>query len=108
VEGLAIAPDHVLVDGNRLPKWRYCATAVVKGDSKVAAISAASILAKVTRDREMAEFDRQFPGYGFAAHKGYGTKEHLQALATLGPTEIHRMSFAPCRDAGTARSSTPG
>lgn len=108
VEGLSLVPDHVLVDGNRLPKWRYSATAVVKGDSKVAAISAASILAKVTRDREMAEFDKQFPGYGFAAHKGYGTRDHLQALATLGPTEIHRLSFAPCRDASVRRSQPAG
>jgi Ribonuclease HII len=95
VEGLSIRPDHVMVDGNRLPRWSYAATAVVKGDSKIAAISAASILAKVTRDREMIAFDQQYPGYGFAGHKGYGTKVHLEALARLGPTPLHRRSFKP-------------
>jgi ribonuclease HII len=95
VDGLSVAPDHVMVDGNRLPRWRYSATAVVKGDSKIAAISAASILAKVTRDREMAALDAIYPGYGFGVHKGYGTKAHLTALATLGPTPIHRRSFKP-------------
>ncbi|MCK9505745.1 MAG: ribonuclease HII, partial [Porticoccaceae bacterium] len=98
VDGLAIKPDHVLVDGNRLPKWRYCATAVVKGDARVAAIGAASILAKVTRDREMADFDSLYPGYGFAGHKGYGTRVHLEALKRLGATAIHRRSFKPVRD----------
>lgn len=99
VAGLALAPDHVLVDGNRLPKWRYTATAIVKGDSKIAAISAASIVAKVTRDREMVAFDRQYPGYGFADHKGYGTAQHLRALAELGPCGIHRRSFSPVAEA---------
>ena len=80
VEGLKIQPEHVWVDGNKIPQWSYPAEAVVKGDSRVAAISAASILAKVTRDREMVEFDKQYPGYGFAGHKGYPTKVHLAAI----------------------------
>lgn len=99
VEGLKIPPDHVLVDGNRLPKWKYAATAIVKGDSKIAAISAASIIAKVTRDREMAAADKRFPGYGFADHKGYGTPVHLAALLALGPCAIHRRSFRPVSEA---------
>ena len=99
VEGLQMPPEHVFVDGNRLPQWRYRATAVIKGDSKVAAISAASIVAKVTRDREMVAADKTFPGYGFAAHKGYGTKVHLAALQALGATPLHRRSFAPVRRA---------
>lgn len=95
VDGLGMRPDHVMVDGNRLPLWPYRATAVVKGDSKVPEISAASILAKVTRDREMIAFDEQYPGYGFAGHKGYGTKVHMAALSRLGPTPLHRRSFKP-------------
>ena len=97
VQGLHIQPEHVLVDGNKLPKWNYTAEAVVKGDSRVAAISAASILAKVTRDREMIELDRTYPGYGFADHKGYPTKVHMDALEKLGVTPIHRTSYAPVR-----------
>jgi ribonuclease HII len=97
VQGLHIQPEYVLVDGNKLPKWKYTAEAVVKGDSRVQAISAASILAKVARDREMVEFDKQFPGYGLADHKGYPTKFHMDALIRLGITEIHRKSFAPVR-----------
>lgn len=97
VEGLHIQPEHVLVDGNKLPKWHYSAEAVVKGDSRVAAISAASILAKVVRDREMCELDKQYPGYGFADHKGYPTKVHMDALEALGITPIHRLSYAPVR-----------
>lgn len=98
VEGLAQQPEHVLVDGNRLPKWSYAAEAVVKGDSRHPAISAASILAKVARDREMVAFDQQYPGYGFAEHKGYPTKTHMAALDTLGVTPIHRTSYAPIRE----------
>lgn len=98
VEQLAIAPQFVLVDGNRLPRWSYPARAVIKGDSRVQAIAAASILAKVTRDREMLELDRQYPGYGLAQHKGYPSPSHLQALQRLGPSPIHRRSFAPVRD----------
>jgi ribonuclease HII len=97
VQGLHIEPEHVLVDGNKLPKWKYAAEAVVKGDSRVAAISAASILAKVTRDREMIVLDKLYPGYGFADHKGYPTKVHMDALERLGITPIHRLSYAPVR-----------
>lgn len=97
VQGLHIQPEYVLVDGNKLPKWNYIAEAVVKGDSRVAAISAASILAKVVRDREMVEMDKQYPGYGLADHKGYPTKVHMDALDKLGITPIHRTSYAPVR-----------
>jgi ribonuclease HII len=95
VEGLRLKPAKVLVDGNRLPVLDALAEAIVKGDSKVAAISAASILAKVTRDRWCAELDAQYPQYGFAGHKGYGTAEHLRALQTHGACPQHRRSFAP-------------
>jgi len=97
VQGLHIQPEYVLVDGNKLPKWNYTAEAVVKGDSRVAAISAASILAKVVRDREMIELDKHYPGYGLADHKGYPTKVHMDALDKLGITAIHRTSYAPVR-----------
>lgn len=99
VEALSVQPEHVLVDGNRLPNWRYNAEAVVKGDSRVKAIAAASILAKVTRDREMIAMDQQYPGYGFAGHKGYPTKVHMAALQEIGPCEIHRLSFGPVKKA---------
>ncbi|PHM36899.1 ribonuclease HII [Xenorhabdus mauleonii] len=99
VAGLAIVPDFALIDGNRCPALAMPAQAVVKGDSLVAEISAASILAKVTRDREMAELDKQFPEYGFAKHKGYPTALHLEKLALLGATEHHRKSFAPVKRA---------
>ena len=95
VEGLRLKPNKVLVDGNRLPVLDVLAEAIVKGDSKVPAISAASILAKVTRDRWCEHIDREFPDYGFAKHKGYGTEAHMQALKTLGATPWHRKSFAP-------------
>lgn len=98
VEGLHIEPHHVLVDGNRLPQWRYSSEAIVQGDASVAAISAASILAKVTRDREMCVLDEQYPGYGFALHKGYPTKHHLAALQSMGPSPIHRRCYAPVRE----------
>lgn len=97
VEGLHIQPEHVLVDGNKIPQWDYPAEAVVKGDGRVPAIGAASILAKVTRDREMIEFDKEYPGYGFAGHKGYPTKVHLEALDRLGVTPIHRTSYGPVK-----------
>lgn len=97
VEGLGVEPDHVLVDGNKLPKWRYSSEAIVQGDGSVAQISAASILAKVVRDREMVELDQAYPGYGLAQHKGYPTKHHLACLQQLGPSPIHRTSFAPVK-----------
>ncbi|KHT28763.1 ribonuclease HII [Pectobacterium carotovorum] len=99
VAGLAIVPDFVLIDGNRCPALPMSAQAVVKGDSRVAEISAASIMAKVTRDREMVELDQRFPAYGFAQHKGYPTAFHLEKLAALGATEFHRRSFAPVKRA---------
>lgn len=95
VEGLRLKPSLVLVDGNRLPVLTMRAEAIVKGDSKVSAISAASILAKVTRDRWCAELDVQYPQYGFAAHKGYGTAEHLKALQAYGACPLHRKTFSP-------------
>lgn len=97
VAGLHLTPDYVLIDGNRCPQLPMPALAVVKGDSRVAEISAASILAKVTRDREMVELDARFPEYGFAQHKGYPTAYHLEKLALLGATEYHRRSFAPVK-----------
>ncbi|HQQ71702.1 MAG TPA: ribonuclease HII [Alicycliphilus sp.] len=95
VQGLRLKPQLALVDGNRLPQLDMPAEAIVKGDAKVAAISAASILAKVTRDRWCAELHAQYPQYGFAGHKGYGTAEHLAALQQHGACPQHRRSFAP-------------
>ncbi|MBQ12978.1 MAG: ribonuclease HII [Gammaproteobacteria bacterium] len=95
VEALQIQPQFVYVDGNRCPQWQYPSEAIIKGDSRVQCIAAASILAKVTRDAEMVKFDKQYPGYGFAQHKGYPTKAHIQALQTLGPCPIHRESYGP-------------
>jgi len=95
VKGLRLKPMKVLVDGNRLPVLDIRAEAIVKGDSKVASISAASILAKVERDRWCVEIDSQYPLYGFAIHKGYGTSVHLNALKEHGPCALHRSSFAP-------------
>jgi ribonuclease HII len=95
VKGLRLKPSKVLVDGNRLPVLDIRAEAIVRGDSKVASISAASILAKVERDRWCLEIDAQFPLYGFKSHKGYGTAVHLQALKQHGPCVWHRKSFAP-------------
>jgi ribonuclease HII len=90
-------PDMVLVDGNKKPPLAYPVMAIVRGDGRVPQISAASILAKVARDAEMVELDKQFPGYGFAQHKGYPTKKHFAALQDLGACVIHRQSFAPVR-----------
>jgi len=101
VAGLALQPGHVLVDGNRCPELPCTAEAVIKGDGKIPAISAASIIAKVTRDREMVLLDAEYPGYGLAGHKGYPTKVHMAALQRLGATPIHRRSFAPVRKALT-------
>jgi len=99
VEGLRLVPRRVLVDGNRLPELRIEAEAIVQGDAKVAAISAASILAKVHRDRLCQALHDAHPGYGFAVHKGYPTPEHLDALQRLGACAVHRRSFAPVRAA---------
>lgn len=97
VEGLHIQPDFVSVDGNKLPKWHYRSEAVVKGDSKVAEISAASILAKVTRDNEMVELHQRHPEYGFAGHKGYPTAVHLAAIEKHGILPEHRRSYGPIK-----------
>ena len=99
VAGLHITPEYVLIDGNRCPALAVPSMAVVKGDSKVAEISAASILAKVTRDKEMVELDLRYPEYGFAQHKGYPTAFHLEKLAAYGATEHHRRGFAPVKRA---------
>jgi ribonuclease HII len=95
VEGLRLKPSKVLVDGNRLPVLDVLAEAIVRGDATVPAISAASILAKVTRDRWCRELDQQYPQYGFSGHKGYGTAEHLAALRQHGACPEHRKTFAP-------------
>lgn len=98
VVGLGVTPDYALIDGNRCPVLPCAAEPVVKGDARVAEISAASILAKVERDRQMQQLHLQFPEYGFARHKGYPTPEHLAALARLGPLPEHRRSFRPVRE----------
>ncbi len=95
VEGLRLKPVKVLVDGNRLPKLDVLSEAIVGGDAKVKSISAASIIAKVTRDRLLAQLHEEYPQYGFAAHKGYSTPEHLEALRVHGPCVHHRRHFAP-------------
>jgi len=103
-EALAkIAPpvQHALVDGRPVRSLSVSQTAIVKGDGKSYTIGAASILAKVTRDRLMIEYDQKYPGYGFAGHKGYGTRAHLSAIEKLGPCPIHRMSFAPLSNTQT-------
>ncbi len=97
VESLNVAPSHVLVDGNRCPDIDVSSQAVIKGDTFVDCISAASIIAKQSRDREMLEFDQEFPEYGFASHKGYPTKKHLAALADHGICRIHRKSYKPVK-----------
>jgi ribonuclease HII len=95
VASLGVEPSNVLVDGNRLPKWRYEAVAVIGGDAIHPCISAASIIAKEHRDRLMLAADVQYPGYGWASNKGYGSAVHMAALKQLGPTPLHRRSFAP-------------
>ncbi len=105
--GLAVAPTHVAIDGNRLPRYldlglACTVEAVVKGDSKVPAISAASILAKTARDAQMEQLDTRYPGFSLSSHKGYPTPAHVRALAALGPSPLHRRSFAPVRAAASA------
>ena len=97
--GLSIKPDHVLVDGNKLPDTDYSAEAIVQGDKTVEAISAASIVAKVTRDQELINLAQLYPGYGFESHKGYPTARHRWALRTMGPCPAHRRSYAPVQAA---------
>ncbi|NQZ94354.1 MAG: ribonuclease HII [Moritella sp.] len=99
VAGLALQPEYVFIDGNRCPALPMPAEAIVKGDLRVAEISAASILAKVVRDAEMDELHERYPEYGFAQHKGYPTKAHMEKLAELGPTEEYRKSFKPVQRA---------
>jgi len=105
VQGLSITPRLALIDGNRCPRLDVPSAPVIQGDAKVPAIAAASILAKVSRDREMSAFELIYPGYGMGGHKGYPTPVHLEALTRLGPTPIHRRSFAPVRAAWQARES---
>lgn len=107
VEGLRLVPALVLVDGNRLPTLKVAAEAVVGGDARVPEISAASILAKVTRDRVCAQMHEAHPEYGFQAHKGYPTPEHLQALFQHGPSPLHRRSYAPVQRAAALREAAP-
>jgi ribonuclease HII len=97
VAGLGVRPHAALVDGNAIPPLTIPAEAIVRGDEKIPAISAASIVAKVARDAEMRELEARYPGYGFAAHKGYPTRKHLEAIARLGVLPVHRRSFAPVR-----------
>lgn len=108
VTGLRLVPRQVLVDGNRAPELPMPVLAVVRGDASVAAISAASILAKVQRDRLCAELHAAHPQYGFDVHKGYPTPAHLAALRAHGPSPVHRHSFAPVRDVLPRPASTPG
>ena len=109
LEGLAMPPDHLLIDALRLPGVLLPQSALIKGDARSLSIAAASVLAKTARDRWMEEIDQTFPGYGFARHKGYGTAAHAQALAKLGPCPIHRASFAPIKaiNGGLCISKTP-
>ena len=102
IGALSVRPDHVLVDGRPIPELGIGQSALVGGDRTSFCIAAASVVAKVTRDRLMQHYDRLFPVYGFARHKGYGTRAHLEALASFGPCVIHRQSFAPVRDAARA------
>jgi ribonuclease HII len=95
VDALGISSTNIMVDGNRLPKWKYTAQAIIGGDAIHPCISAASIIAKEHRDRIMIAADSQYPGYGWASNKGYGAAVHMMALRELGPTPLHRKSFAP-------------
>jgi len=100
VDALGVEPAMVLVDGNRCPRWERPSVAIVEGDARCRSIAAASIVAKVTRDRMMADYARDYPGYGWETNKGYPTPEHQRALRALGPTPLHRRSFAPVRQLG--------
>lgn len=104
LDQLAPRPQHVLVDGLKIKWLPYPQTALAQGDAKSYSIAAASVLAKVTRDRLMKDYDTQFPGYGFATHKGYGTPQHYEAIKRLGPCPIHRRTFAPFRPVETELS----
>jgi ribonuclease HII len=104
VRALPIAAEHALVDGNKAAPLPCPQTTLIKGDARSQSIAAASIIAKVTRDRLMAQADARFPGYGFAAHKGYATKAHRQAIIDRGPCPIHRRSYAPVKAAYLAHS----
>ena len=104
VEALGLEPAWVLVDGNACPKWQRPSKAIVDGDAKCRSIAAASIIAKVTRDRMMAEYAREYPGYGWERNRGYGTPEHYRGLNALGPTPFHRRSFAPVREIEARRA----
>ena len=95
VDSLQIKPHKVMVDGNALPKWEYESEAIIKGDSKVPEISAASIIAKVTRDEEMNVLAKKYPGYGFSKNKGYGTPQHKAAIKVKGFCDCHRKTFSP-------------
>lgn len=97
INGLSIYPDEVLIDGNRLPALAMPAQAIVKGDSKVQAISAASILAKVERDRMMLDYQQRYPDFSFHLHKGYGTKQHLAEIEQFGILAVHRLTFNPVK-----------
>jgi ribonuclease HII len=99
VEGLRLLPQRVLVDGNQLPRLKIVSEAIVRGDATVGSISAASIIAKVSRDRMCSELHERWPDYGFDGHKGYATPEHLEALRRHGACPAHRRSFAPVREA---------
>jgi len=107
VEALAVEPAWVLVDGNACPRWQRPSKAIVDGDAKCRSIAAASIIAKVTRDRLMADHARDFPGYGWETNRGYGTPQHYRGLEALGVTPLHRRSFAPVREI-MARAVQPG
>ena len=98
VEGLPVKPDIVFVDGPAVPVLKLPAVPVIGGDDLCRSVAAASILAKVSRDRQMLEYEELYPGYGFARHKGYGTKEHMESLRRLGPSPIHRRSFGPVKE----------
>ena len=108
VAGLTVRPNLVLVDGNRVPHLDIAVNAVVGGDETVAAISAASIIAKTTRDHWLMDLDRQYPEYGFAKHKGYGTAEHMAAIEKYGPLSVHRKSFGPIKKLIEMRKAKDG